>query len=399
MLFALLTLGVPCVCQADVLDDAARELAGKITATLAPGEAVVLNLRNLSSLTAPEVAVVRHALEAKLQSRGVRLVQDSASHVEIRVTLSENFEGYLWVAEFARGETPAVAMVALARPAAAGRSRASSALVIQKELVWEQEEPILDLALLDTQDGPRSTMLVLEPAKVSVYRRETDRWELWHPYSLPATRPWPRDLRGRIFVRDHSFSAQLPGMECKGDIGKTKMECEESTAPLGLADGNEPSEEFYFVAGRNFFTDRRFRSGEGGGKLPPFFSAAAVQKNDGAYWIFTVVDGRARLYRKQSEEPEAIFTGWGSEVAGIQTQCGSGGQVLATRPGDWTEPDAIRAYEIVDHDVVAVSSPVEFPGPVTALWPATDGSNAIAVVRNLKTEHDEAYRLSFSCGR
>lgn len=400
MVVALLVLGVPCVCRADALDDAARELAGKITTTIAPGEAVVLNIRNLSSLTAAEVAAVRHALEAELQSRALGLVQESAPHIEIRVTLSENFEGYLWVAEFARGETPVVAMVALARLAAAGRSRLASALVIQRELVWEQEEPILDLALLDTQGGSTPTMLVLEPAKVSVYRRETGRWDLWHWYPLPATRPWPRDLRGRISIRDHSFSAQLPGVECKGDFGKaTKMECEESTAPWALVKGNEPSGEFYFVAARNFFIDGQFRSGEGGGKLPPFFSAAAVRKNDRTYWIFMGVDGRARLYGKQSEEPEAIFTGWGSDVAGIQTPCGSGGQVLATRPGDWTEPDTMRAYEVVDRDVVAVSPPVEFPGPVTALWPATDGSNAIAVVRNLKTERYEAYRLSFLCGR
>ena len=74
-------------------------------------------------------------------------------------------------------------------------------------------------------------------------------------------------------------------------------------------------------------------------------------------------------------------------------------QLLVTRPGDWTQPDAIQAFEIIERQVVAISQPVEFDGPVTALWPASDGKSVAAVVRNLKTGQYEAYRLTISCSQ
>src|SRR5690348_17547001 len=66
--------------------------------------------------------------------------------------------------------------------------------------------------------------------------------------------------------------------------------------------------------------------------------------------------------------------------------------ILVTRDGDWTQPDAIQAFDIVEHQAVPVSAPLDFNGPITALWP--EGENeALAVSRNLKTGLYEAYLL------
>jgi len=91
--------------------------------------------------------------------------------------------------------------------------------------------------------------------------------------------------------------------------------------------------------------------------------------------------------------------GWGSQIVGLQTGCGSGWQVLASQAGDLNIPDAVQAYEIVNRKPVPVSSPIEFAGPITELWPLADGSRAIAIARNLQTGTYEAYRLSVSCGQ
>ncbi len=61
ILVALLLLGLPGVLRADALEDGARQLAAKIAATLSPGEAIALNVRNLSSLGPADVAGVRRA--------------------------------------------------------------------------------------------------------------------------------------------------------------------------------------------------------------------------------------------------------------------------------------------------------------------------------------------------
>src|SRR2546427_441509 len=155
---------------------------------------------------------------------------------------------------------------------------------------------------------------------------------------------------------------------------------------------------------RNFFTGQLYGENGWRAKVEPFYSAAFVRTNE---TIHVGLDGRARLYDADAK-PLATFSGWGSDLTTIKTNCGSSWQVLATRAGDWTEPDAIQAYEIHEREVVAVSGPVNLPGPVMSLGPETPPSfgepkgprgGAIAVVRNLKTGRDEAYQLSISCGR
>ncbi|MGH8246529.1 MAG: hypothetical protein ACREUU_08855 [Gammaproteobacteria bacterium] len=144
-----------------------------------------------------------------------------------------------------------------------------------------------------------------------------------------------------------------------------------------------------FVTGRNFFVRDN---------LPPFFSVAGVEDQGNVYWIFAGLDGRARLYDK-ALAPAGTFSGWGSDIAGIETRCGSGRQVLVTRPSDSIEPDSIQAFEIVNQQAVATSPPLELPGPVTALWQAEGKNAAVVVSRSLKTGRYAAFHLSISCGR
>jgi hypothetical protein len=69
------------------------------------------------------------------------------------------------------------------------------------------------------------------------------------------------------------------------------------------------------------------------------------------------------------------------------------GRSLASGKGGPNAPDTIAMFD----GATPVSETLDFPGPVTALWPATGG--ALAVVRNLKTKRYAAYSLSVACGR
>jgi hypothetical protein len=71
--------------------------------------------------------------------------------------------------------------------------------------------------------------------------------------------------------------------------------------------------------------------------------------------------------------------------------------VLATRPGDSAEPDAIQSYAISGGAAMPVTAPVLFPGPVTALWPSGAGA-ALAVARDLASGEYVAYVVSILCG-
>jgi hypothetical protein len=72
--------------------------------------------------------------------------------------------------------------------------------------------------------------------------------------------------------------------------------------------------------------------------------------------------------------------------------------VLVTGTGDWTQRDQIQAYDLKNHQALANGPPLEFPGPVLALWPSEDGKTVRVISRNLQTGAYEASIVSVSCG-
>jgi len=135
------------------------------------------------------------------------------------------------------------------------------------------------------------------------------------------------------------------------------------------------------AAGRNYFTEAA---------LPPFFSSATLP---GTVRILAGVDGRARIYDRSLKEIDAI-AGWGSDIAPVESSCRSGRQVLASKPGDAGEADAVQAYEVIENRAARVGDPVTFSGPVTALW--ASGQQAMAVARSSAGRY-AAYSLSITC--
>jgi hypothetical protein len=88
---------------------------------------------------------------------------------------------------------------------------------------------------------------------------------------------------------------------------------------------------------------------------------------------------------------------WGSDLAAVHSNCGTGAQLLVSDRGD-SERDGLRAFEIPDRDPVVASAAVEFDGRIVALWPESSGNGAMAIVRRKGTGWYEAYRVSVSCG-
>ena len=84
-------------------------------------------------------------------------------------------------------------------------------------------------------------------------------------------------------------------------------------------------------------------------------------------------------------------------VIEMKPVCGGASQFLATGARDYTQTDSVQVFQTESSGAVAVSTELDFPGPITALHAISDAPRA--VVRNLTTGNYEAYRLSFSCGQ
>jgi len=363
--------------------------------------AIVLAVKNISSLGSDQAAEVRRALRSELRRQGLRLVRPAKAGItnaargdggrinepaRVVVTLSENTEGYLWLAEIRRSSapgTPEVTMIEVGHPSLAEAARPSASLAIRKTLVWEQDEPILDATVVDLSG--KSGLLVLDPSKVSLH----------------AARLGGR--AGAASGRPSSFDVYAPGIKCRGTLQPAlALGCREGDEPWPLDVKQERSGEGLVRAsiarGRNFFDGRLIASGGEERHVPPFFSGAALQVNGSTLWILAGVDGRLRVLNG-TYDSLATFDGWGSDLTSVRSGCGSGWLALADGALESSEPDAVRAYEVGRRGARAVSPAAEFPGPITALWPAADGASALAVSRNLETGRYEAYRLSISCGQ
>jgi hypothetical protein len=242
-------------------------------------------------------------------------------------------------------------------------------------------------------------MVVLDSNGVAVYRLQDGHWQAEQSLSIAHTRPWPRDLRGRLALRkDHALDAYLPGVLCRSAS---------SLAPLALTcyDSDDPwpvgSDLFNlnagFAASRNFFTGTL---SPGVGKqvtAPAFYSAAALPRGQSALWLLATLDGQVHLLDGATDQVSPKL-GWGSDIASVRSGCGAGWQVLATRDGEGSS-DTVRAFEVADREPVAASSPLEFAGNITAMWTESSGSDVIAVAHNSETGRYEAFRITLACGR
>lgn len=290
---------------------------------------------------------------------------------------------------------------------------------------------MLDAALVDMPGGSR--LIVLEADTVSVYRHQganpeaaspsgetsavnaIGRWQLEASLPIAHSRPFPRDLRGRLLLRrDHLFDVYLPGTFCRTNSSAATpltLTCNDSDEPWPFASvafpgSDDNSVRAFFASKRNFFTGALSPAIGKISTVPSFYSAAALPRSNYTLWVFTAADGSLHLVDGVTDQAIRGVE-WGSDVAAVHSSCGAGTQLMVSevenRGREDTEhydlrTDDLRAFEIPDRDPVAASAAVEFNGKIVALWPESGGNGAAAIVKRMDTGWYEAYRISVSCG-
>jgi hypothetical protein len=401
----------------DALNAAARELAAKVASLMdrsskEPVE-IMADSRNLSSLPAVMFREGLKAFEQAIEERGVRV--SGAARVNgpaVRLFLTENSRDYLWIAQVSGSGAGQVAIASVARTGVSSPATEAGKMTLSSQFLVSDREPILDILSYKLPAVPDSSgaaspqtdqqrLLVLEPGQIRIFRPDPGGWivDATLPFDQPSV--LPRDVRGRLVNSSGSLTAVFPNSLCHISYNTLwAVSCDLVPTPAFFPVFSSPefTQTAQFESQRNFFRS----AGEVPGVRPgnePFFSVAYVWiQGSASYAVASHLDGRVRLYAPP-DEPIDVLTGWGDGVISLETNCGQKWQLLATHSGDWTEPDSIQAYEIVDRQPVAVSSAVDFPGPVTALWEGDTPAQAHAVVRNLSSGMYEAYVLSLTCGQ
>ncbi len=393
------------------------QLADKIAAAVRPARSLTLNpVENTSSVSPADVALLCRSLETELAARKIRVIQEGLPEILIDVKISEGAEGPLVTVEIHHSDdddsTGQIAIVALQKRAVTSTGEGGVPLILQRKFVFAQAEPILDFMSPAFLDAAGSRLLVLNRDRVDYLRLDQARWSVDHSSAVKSRFHATRDPRGLIAKDqddDEAIHIYLPHETCIGTAhGQTELGCSPSVRakpPAVLFMGHmwplNPAEPRIFSApydpDRNYFAGLEANFGDSAGRLPAFFSGAVMSAGNRASWILAELDGEARLY-DGSPAAAATFSGWGDDVIGVAADCDSAWLVLVTGTGDWTARDTLRIYRVTDHQAATVGQPLEFSGPILALWPAQDGKSARVVSRNLQTGMYEASLVSVSCG-
>ena len=379
-----------------------EQLAQKLAAITGPG-VVSLEVDNHSSISSAEVEEIRRGLVSFLAIAGVRVWQPDQAAANIIVTLSENLQDYVWVAEIRQSANDrSLVLVSLPHPESAMNPQNTSPVTIRVEPLISQPDPILDVVVFE---GSPRRILVLSPAAITVQEFQNGRWTSVQSLPISAPKPLPRDSRGRIVLRkDHLFDAYLPGLVCRGSgSGALNMNCAPSDDPWPLQTENSgvSGVSAFFAPARNFFTGALVPGIGKEKSAPPFYSTAAVWRPNYALWIFSGVDGQLHLLDGMNEQTLGRIR-WGSDIAGVHAACRQDWQVLADSAeisADNEIRDSVQAFEFPDREPLAVSQKLALNGTVTALWTTSSGQGAIAVYRNSATGDYEALQLNLDCNR
>jgi len=377
-------------------DEPAAELARQIAGLTGPG-AVSLTIRNNSSIAVDDIPAIRRALLNGLNTLGVTVRAGADAATTVRVTLSQNAHEGLWVAEVQQGTEVRVAMVCVADSAPATKAQGTPVL-LRKTLLFAQADPMLDAQLMDLASGARS-LVVLSPEEIAIYHggESGGAWVKAQSFEVTHGRPFPRDVRGRLQAdADGGFKAYLPGVVC---VATQQVTTTGTNIAVACADSDDPwpvgTRKAFYNSSRNYFTGVTMPSAGGDGQ--PFYSVADLVGKRGAATVYSEVSGQVRVFDGNSVKPLAGSRDWGSDVAGVQTSCGAGAQLLATTSGD--AQDSLLAYEVAGHEAVAVSSPLQLDGQVMALWPASGPGEATMVLKKEQPLQYEAYRVSLVCNQ
>jgi hypothetical protein len=340
ILFLFVSLGLPSLARPATLEDSARELARKIAAALPAQENVSCEIRNISSLQPGEVARIEQSLKGELQERGVRLT-NSGAEITVVVTLSENFTNLVWTGEIHKGDVSQVVLIAAERSSENRAFSKAMPVTIRSEKFWEGPERILDAGQVSNGAG-KSWLVLLMPDGLRIQDMQTGSASTLEIKSMQSA---SRDPWGNLNFDPvgNTIAFFLAPRICTVNLETPDL------------NGCPPAE------------------GTAGGALPSRFPV---------------------MFDFSPPGPPPPGKGTLIEMKAV---CGGASQFLATGGRDYTQTDSVQVFQTESTGAVAVSTELDFPGPITALHAISDAPRA--VVQNLATGNYEAYRLSFSCGQ
>jgi hypothetical protein len=263
---------------------------------------------------------------------------DSATVVNVRVTLSESIKSFVWAAETDHDGSAQILLLAVPRSSSNRIVSSAMPITLRSEKFWEGPQRILDAIPAKAANGDPLVML-LGPDGIQIRNIGSDNTSI---VPIPIDLRTSRDPAGGLEQTDNGILFKSLSQVCRIDIYANAL------VACSRTDGPSPG--------------RVFEKLEFG------------------------VPGPTHVER-------------GSQVIPVQSSCGAERLYLTAGTGDYTQSDRIEAFESTAVNGVFVekrlSDFLHLPGPVMALQ--FGETTPRAIVRNLQTGNYEAYHISITC--
>jgi hypothetical protein len=234
VLIAFSYAGFSSASRADALEDAARSVARKVAAVPQREHVLFLSWQNHSSLADDRSEAMKQSFADELRAENLVQKQEANTPV-LQVSIEETPTSYMVVASVPSLEGAVTRIAKFSRASLPSRGTSGTSLHLVKELLWQQSEPILDA--LDISEDPHKAgpLLILTRDTLSLYRRESDRWELQDSKRIPVAEKPVRAPRGQIQFspgNEQQDIILLPGQSCDVAITeKLALNCQAVSRP------------------------------------------------------------------------------------------------------------------------------------------------------------------------
>jgi hypothetical protein len=396
-LFAFVCCGVgaPVVRADEAANAAARELAKKVAAQIdfKQRHLYFSVMDETGGLSAGEVAGVLDAFKGALLPPGYYPPINEIPPLRIEVTLTKNFSQRLLIAQFEKDGTPYVEMVGFALKEPISSDEIGSSVRIETQIVFTQEDPLLDFAVLKRQGDSVSEVLALGIRTIILMDQADGQLKVKGSLEIPESGPISRDVRGRLVVTGNAFEAGIGGTFCTGTVSPVfKMNCDAKAGRWSFTVPDLKTARQNPVPATNLF-----RVQESMASGPRTFLSETSGQMDGInYQVRTDAQGRTWL-AIGDQRPEAVSSIWGDELA-FENSCEGRTVLLAAGHGDFSASDFLQTVAIKERKFSEAGPAFNLPGPVMALWTESPDLPARAIIRNLKTGTYEAIQIYLSCG-
>jgi len=240
ILFLFVLLGAPVAARCDALEDSARELARKIVAglparditLLTPRYDVAVEINNSSSLVQEETDRIGQTLKSEFQLRGVVLPSGGEIHANVLITLSENFEKYVWTAEILHGDKNQIEIVTCSRPIENRLVSSTIRMTLHGEKFWEEPNRILDVNF-DFLSNLEQRLILLLPDGLIITKPE--KGAILKKIEFPNPEKTEREPVGDLSQLGNNAESVSNGRVCTVvlDTG-TLVRCEKTKGPYDV---------------------------------------------------------------------------------------------------------------------------------------------------------------------